>query len=318
MAEKMAEAPPSPQKKKCCVNAQSPFFKISNNPKPCAKKEDVASLDDASEGGDGKGISFRSDQPNLHHATKEQLMAALKMITDKEQDAKEEVVGDDGYNKVSDDGEYKLHGGGVSSGSCARSSSRIHHQTKFYADGNDNDNDCSDNDSSDKGESIDGEEDNLDDPTCDELNNDGNDEDATDDNNDATDDNDDDDDNNGDDDDDDNDDDDDDRDDRLSALKAKIHKEKLCRRRENSASVLWKGRSILLGSSIPKTQAIEMKEHAKAQTKEWRSMQPNPTKEWVILELERLNICKLHGNSTSLISDELKARKEVAEVSIFN
>ncbi len=111
--------------------------------------------------------------------------------------------------------------------------------------------------------------------------------------------------------------DDDDRDGRLHAFKAKLHKEHLRRLQENSASVSWKSRSILLGTSIPKTQAIEMKERAQALTKEWRSMQPNPTKEWVILELERLGVRKLHGNSTSL-SDELKARKEVAEVSIFN
>ena len=201
-----AEAPPSPQKKKCRVNAQSPVFKVSNNPKPRAKKEDVASLDDASEGGGGKGISFRPDQPNLHPATKEQLMAALKKITNEERDAEDEVVGDDGYDKVGDNGEYELHGGGVSSGRCARSSSRISHQTKFYADyGNDNDNDSSDNDSSDEGESNDGEEDNLDDMTCDELDDDGNDEDAMDDDDDAT------------------DDDDDNRDCRLHALKAKIH-----------------------------------------------------------------------------------------------
>ena len=44
-------------------------------------------------------------------------------------------------------------------------------------------------------------------------------------------------------------------------------------------------------------------------------MQPNPTREWVILELERLGVHKLIGHSASL-SDELKVRKEVAEVSI--
>ena len=35
-AEKMAEAPPAPQKKKCQVTAQSPVYKVSNNPKPIA------------------------------------------------------------------------------------------------------------------------------------------------------------------------------------------------------------------------------------------------------------------------------------------
>jgi hypothetical protein len=140
MAEKRAEAPPSPQKKKCRVDAQSPVFKVSNNPKPHTKKEDVASLDDASEGGGGKGISFRPDQPNLHLATKEQLMAALKKLTDEERDAKEEVVGDDekvvGDDEVSDDGEFELHGRGVSS--YARLPSRTRKQTEFFANfGND-------------------------------------------------------------------------------------------------------------------------------------------------------------------------------------
>jgi hypothetical protein len=104
MAEKMAEAPPSPQKNKCRVDAQSPVFNVSNNPKPRAKKEDVASLDDASEGGGGKGISFRPDQPNLHLATKEQLMVALEMILNAERDAKEEHVGDVSDNENGNDG----------------------------------------------------------------------------------------------------------------------------------------------------------------------------------------------------------------------
>ena len=70
-------------------------------------------------------------------------------------------MGDNGYNEVGDDLEYELYGRGVSSGSCARLTSRSRQQTKFYADyGNDND-----NDSSDEGESNDGEEEDLDDTT---------------------------------------------------------------------------------------------------------------------------------------------------------
>ena len=60
-----------------------------------------------------------------------------------------------------------------------------------------------------------------------------------------------------------------------------------------------------------------MKKRAMVLMKEWRSTQPNPTLEWVILELERMGIRKLNGHSASL-SDELKARKEVAEVSILD
>ena len=83
-------------------------------PTPSEKKEDVTSLDDASEGGGGKGISFRPDhkkityekkcrvtapssisfrpdQPYLHQATNEK-------ISNEERDAEEEQVGDDGYD----------------------------------------------------------------------------------------------------------------------------------------------------------------------------------------------------------------------------
>ena len=79
----------------------------------------------------------------------------------------------------------------------------------------------------------------------------------------------------------------------------------------------WKSKKIHLCANIPKKQAIEMKERAMVLMKEWRSMQPNPTLEWMILELERLGVRKLNGHSTSL-SDELIARKEVAEVSILD
>ena len=72
-------------------------------------------------------------------------------------------MGDNGYDEVGDDLEYKLYGRGVSSGSCARLSSRSRQQTKFYADyGNDND-----NDSSNEGDRNNIEEDDLgDDGDC--------------------------------------------------------------------------------------------------------------------------------------------------------
>ena len=281
MAEKMAEAPPSPQKKKCQVAARSSVYKVSNNPKPRAKKEVDASLNDASKGGGGKGISFRPDQPYLHHATKEQLMAALEKIINAKRDAEEEHVGDDGDDKNGDDGEHELHGGGVSS--CARSSSRTRQHSKCFAHfGNDKH-----SDSSYEVDSNNSEEDDLDDATGDELDDDG-----------------------------DNDNVDDDGDGRLCVLRAKLHKDKVHRHRENSPRVWWRNQNINLGTNFPKTQAIEMRERAKALTKEWRSMQPIPTKEWVILELERLGVRKMQGYSAASLSDELKVRKEDAEVSI--
>ena len=133
---------------------------------------------------------------------------------------------------------------------------RNHQQTNFFADfGGDNH-----SDSSYEVDCNDGEEDDSDNAMGDELDNDGNDEDTMDDNDDATDD----------------DDDDNDRDGQLRALKAKLHKEKVRRRKENSPSVYWKRHSIHLGASIPKKQAIEMKESAMVLIKEWRSMQPIP------------------------------------------
>jgi hypothetical protein len=174
-AEKNADAPPSPQKKK---------YKVSNNPKPSAmpkpkhapevpnnpraKKEGIALLDDASKegggngGADGKGAragnNGRPDQPYLHLATKEQLMAALKKILDVERDAEEEHVGDNGKDKNGDDGgnsnyEYELHSKGVSS--CIWSSSRTRQQTNFFADYGNNDN----SNSSNKGDSNNSDDD---------------------------------------------------------------------------------------------------------------------------------------------------------------
>ena len=237
MAEKMAEAPPSPQKKKCRVAAQSPVFKVSNNPKSRAKKEDVASLDDASKGRSGKGISFRPDQPNPHLETKEQLTAALEKILDAEQDAKEEHVGDVGDNENGDnggDGEYELHSGGVSS--CAQSSCRTRQQTNFFADfGDDNH-----SDSSYEVDGNDGEEDDLDNTTGDELDDDGNDEDTMDDNDDATDDG-----------------DNDNRDGRLRALKAKLHKEKVRRRKKTHLMCIGKDIVYILVQASPKNKQLK-------------------------------------------------------------
>jgi len=248
MAEKMAEAPPTPQKKKCQVAAQSPAFNVSNNPKPRAKKEDVASLDNVIEGGGGKGISFRPDQLNLHLATKEQLTAALKKIIDEDREAEKEHVGDNGYNEVGEDGEYELHGRGVSSGngeyelhgrgvsSCARSSCRTRQQTNFFADfGDDNH-----SDSSYEVDGNDGEEDDLDNTTGDELDDDGNDEDTMDDNDDATDDG-----------------DNDNRDGRLRALKAKLHKEKVRRRKKTHLMCIGKDIVYILVQASPKNKQLK-------------------------------------------------------------
>jgi hypothetical protein len=73
---------------------------------------------------------------------------------DSDDDAEEEEhvgdVGDDENGDDGGDGEYELHGGGVSS--CARSLSRICQQTNFLADNGKNVN----SDSSNEGDSNDG------------------------------------------------------------------------------------------------------------------------------------------------------------------
>jgi hypothetical protein len=101
-------------------------------------------------------------------------------------------------------------------------------------------------------------------------------------------------------------------------LQAKIYKEYIRRQRENSSCVYWKSKRIRLGSNLHKKQAIEMKESAMVLINEWRSMQPKPTRKWVILELERMGVRKLLNGHSASLSDELKARKEVAEVSILD
>ena len=98
----------------------------------------------------------------------------------------------------------------------------------------------------------------------------------------------------------------------------KIRKEKNRKRRETSANVRWYGKDIHLGSNLNEKQVIEKKKSAMVCLNEWKSIQPIPTREWVILELERLGIRKLLNDNTASLSDELKARKEVAEVNILN
>lgn len=80
------------------------------------EETDVKSSDDASSGGaeggstgsdnmrqqrQNKSSNGKSDQPNLHLATKEQLMAALEKILDAERDAEEENTDDDGEDAES-------------------------------------------------------------------------------------------------------------------------------------------------------------------------------------------------------------------------
>lgn len=57
----------------------------------------------------------------------------------------------------------------------------------------------------------------------------------------------------------------------------------------------WAGKTIALGT-FPAAEADEKCARAKALTRAWRStMRPKPSREWVMLELERLNVRVVSG-----------------------
>ena len=59
--------------------------------------------------------------------------------------------------------------------------------------------------------------------------------------------------------------------------------------------VQWAGRTIALGT-FPAAEADEKCARAKALTRAWRStMRPKPSREWVMQELERLNVRVVSG-----------------------
>lgn len=57
----------------------------------------------------------------------------------------------------------------------------------------------------------------------------------------------------------------------------------------------WAGKTIALGT-FPAAEADEKCARAKALTRAWRStMRPKPTRDWVMLELERLGVRVVSG-----------------------
>jgi hypothetical protein len=67
----------------------------------------------------------------------------------------------------------------------------------------------------------------------------------------------------------------------------------------------WAGKTIALGT-FPAAEADEKCARAKALTRAWRStMRPKPSREWVMLELERLNV--------RVVSGRLSGRKDDGE-----
>ena len=67
----------------------------------------------------------------------------------------------------------------------------------------------------------------------------------------------------------------------------------------------WAGKTIALGT-FPAAEADEKCARAKALTRAWRStMRPKPSREWVMIELERLNV--------RVVSGRLAGRKDDGE-----
>mmetsp|Transcript_29742 Transcript_29742/g.53799 ORF Transcript_29742/g.53799 Transcript_29742/m.53799 type:complete len:332 (+) Transcript_29742:259-1254(+) len=74
---------------------------------------------------------------------------------------------------------------------------------------------------------------------------------------------------------------------------------------KKAVHVKWAGKTIALGT-FPAAEADEKCARAKALTRAWRStMRPKPSREWVMLELERLNV--------RVVSGRLSGRKDDGE-----
>merc|ERR1719188_2526099 len=64
---------------------------------------------------------------------------------------------------------------------------------------------------------------------------------------------------------------------------------------QNFILLQWAGKTIALGT-FPSAEADEKCARAKALTRAWRStMRPKPNREWVMLELERLQVRVVSG-----------------------
>lgn len=74
----------------------------------------------------------------------------------------------------------------------------------------------------------------------------------------------------------------------------------------------WAGKTIALGT-FPAGEADEKCARAKALTRAWRStMRPKPTREWVMLELERLGVRVVSGRLGRKAGEEEEDAKKAA------
>lgn len=78
-------------------------------------------------------------------------------------------------------------------------------------------------------------------------------------------------------------------------------------------SFQWAGRTIALGT-FPAAEAEEKCAEAKDLTRKWRStIRPRPTREWVILELERLGVRVVTGGRAGRTADRSKKEEKEKE-----
>merc|ERR1712125_148933 len=76
--------------------------------------------------------------------------------------------------------------------------------------------------------------------------------------------------------------------------------------------VKWAGKTIALGT-FPAAEADEKCARAKALTRAWRStMRPKPSRDWVMLELERLGVRVVSGRLGRKAGEEEDPEKKTA------
>jgi hypothetical protein len=78
---------------------------------------------------------------------------------------------------------------------------------------------------------------------------------------------------------------------------------------KKAVHVKWAGKTIALGT-FPASEADEKCARAKALTRAWRStMRPKPSRDWVMLELERLGVRVVSGRLGRKAGEEEEGEK---------
>ena len=76
--------------------------------------------------------------------------------------------------------------------------------------------------------------------------------------------------------------------------------------------IQWAGKTIALGT-FPAAEADEKCARAKALTRAWRStMRPKPSRDWVMLELERLGVRVVSGRLGRKAGEEEEGEKKTS------